>query len=83
MLVESQWSAEEQFAGGVLCRQVQRLRKLYSHFVLRGSEQLKTVRDERGWLWTADTKVPFVTPLRIEWDSSFTEALPLLILPSR
>jgi len=51
MLVENRWLAEVQFAGGLLCRQVLRLKKLYSHFVLsilRGNEQLKTVRDEKG-----------------------------------
>ena len=73
--------AVEQFDGGVLCRQVLRWRKLYSHFSRSG--KLKTVRDEKGWHRTEDTEVPCVQPLRIEWDPSFTEVLPLLILPSR
>jgi hypothetical protein len=85
MLVENRWLAEVQFACGLLCRQVLRLRKLCSHFVLsilRGNEQLKTVRDGKGWTGMAETKVLFEKPLRIEWGSSLTEVLPHLILLS-
>ncbi len=86
MPVENQQSAEEQFVGGVLCRLMLRLRKLYSHFVVsisRGSEQLTTVRDEKGWRRTAERGVPFEKPLRTERESPFPEAGPPLILPSQ
>jgi hypothetical protein len=78
MPVESRQSAEEQFAGGVLCRQVLRLRTLCSHFVLstlRGYGKLKTVRDESGRFETEKTELPFVRPLRSERGSSIIEAL--------